>query len=262
MIPKIIHQIFPKDENNWHPIWKRCFSSWEKNFPRNEYNHVYWNDDDDLSNFVKDYYPMYFCFFENLPSKIMKIDLAKYFILHQYGGIYVDMDIFCYKNFYHNLTENFHVVENLNDEEKVSNCLMASEEKNQFFMKCVENSKFLIDKLTEDNFFEKYNWKKYSHIFTDSVLNCTGPHLLSKTFFDDSSYNQTNILSSKYYTNKFHYYGEELYTKHISTLLWVHEFDENKFGRNLTNSELTEVFERHKKINDLNEFDFYKNYVS
>ena len=98
-IPKIIHQTAPADKSKWNPEWYRCQETWKKYFPEPEYKHILW-DDDDLANFIKSEYPTYYDIYTSYDKNIKRIDMARYFILYKYGGIYADMDYMCFKNFY------------------------------------------------------------------------------------------------------------------------------------------------------------------
>jgi hypothetical protein len=91
MVPKIIHQIWwqgstniPKDYPNYIHTWKNK----NKNF-----KYMFW-DEHNIRTLLKEY-PMYIKRFNTLPMMIQKIDMAKYIILHKYGGILVDVDSEC-----------------------------------------------------------------------------------------------------------------------------------------------------------------------
>ena len=103
-IPKIIHHIAPEDQKRWHPIWVDCYNSWKTNFLENEYQYILWNDDNDIDSLIKNDYSQYWETYKNLPLHTQKIDFARIAILHKYGGIFTDMDVYCYQNFYEELT--------------------------------------------------------------------------------------------------------------------------------------------------------------
>jgi hypothetical protein len=96
-IPKIIHQIAPADKSRWHPIWEKCYPTWQKHFP--EFEHKMWNDGNDIDNFVRDYYPQYLEKYLKFEKHISRIEFVRFCLLHHFGGIYADMDMFCYRNF-------------------------------------------------------------------------------------------------------------------------------------------------------------------
>lgn len=245
MIPKIIHKIAPENESDWYTIWKKSYPSWKKHFSVDEYQHFLWNDEKDLENFIKNNYIQYYNYFCALPLKIMKIDIARLCILHYYGGIYSDMDMFCYKNFYENLLNRIYFVEHvfgvtINDEtEFLQNSLIASEKNHEFFISCIENS------------IQRYNWCLSNNIFdndlndrgvlTSIVLHVTGPFLIQDTFINYQLSKKDNLLSYEKYNNHPMYYDDSLYTKHVGTCSWIDKNSDDDFTKN---------------------FDFYRNYVT
>ena len=113
MIPKIIHHIAPKFPNSWHYFWQKCYDSWKTQF--SDYEFIMWNDKDDIDNFVKIHYKEHWNLYRAFPFHIMRIDFARLCILHKFGGIYADMDVFCYKNFEHLLTNEVYFLEKITD---------------------------------------------------------------------------------------------------------------------------------------------------
>jgi len=164
MIPKIIHQTGP-DPEKWHPIWKECSETWKNTFP--DFQYMYWTDDD-LRNLVKEKYSEFLDLYDSFPYHIMRVDFARFCILHSYGGIYADLDIYCYKNFYDLLKRDLYIVESWSKwGEKVQNSLMVSSPNQEFWEKCMFYSgvKFLLN--------QKNNYKEY-------ILESCGPRLISK----------------------------------------------------------------------------------
>lgn len=98
MIPKIIHQTAPADETKWPFLWKICQKTWQEKFP--DWQYMFWNDDD-LEKFIREEYPWFYETYMSYDKTIKRVDAARYFILHKYGGIYADMDYECLKNFEH-----------------------------------------------------------------------------------------------------------------------------------------------------------------
>lgn len=91
MIPKIIHQIWFQSEKNL-PLKYKIFQQTWKNQP--DFQYEFWDDQrirkDILGHCSKEWFHLY----DTFPTMIQKIDLAKYFILYLYGGVYIDMDVF------------------------------------------------------------------------------------------------------------------------------------------------------------------------
>ena len=136
-IPKIIHQTAPNLKERWHPIWKECQFSWKVNYPSPEYKYILW-DDNDCRELVKNKLSKYIEMYDSFPHDIMRIDFSRYCILYEYGGIYADMDIFCYENFYNELNKACYIVESHAKNEIMQNCLMISTAKN-FVWKSINN---------------------------------------------------------------------------------------------------------------------------
>lgn len=135
-IPKIIHQIAPKDRSKWPEAWSVCHKTWKDGLAGHE--HRLWSDEEDIDRFVKekfsDFYPVYASF----PNKIQRIDAVRYLILYEYGGIYADMDYCMMKDF----TRSAHiskgkgkasVTESPHENEKYQNSLMMSPAKHPFW---------------------------------------------------------------------------------------------------------------------------------
>ncbi len=88
MIPKIIHQIWIGDSE----IPQQCqlyIDSWKKHHPEWEYR--LWTDDNMIKLQNQDLY-------DSTTNVRQKADIARYELLYHFGGIYVDIDMECFKN--------------------------------------------------------------------------------------------------------------------------------------------------------------------
>lgn len=96
MIPKIIHQIwFQGQREITNPYHRYCQSLWKQQHP----GWTYWLwDAKAIEQLVASQYPEFRSLYEAYPLMIERIDVAKYFILEQYGGFYMDIDIECKKS--------------------------------------------------------------------------------------------------------------------------------------------------------------------
>lgn len=101
MIPKIIHRMWLDKNIDNNTIVPKKYNKYIESF--NKYNPEFkvefWNRD--KINKLFDEYPIikkYQDVWENLPHHIQKCDMARYFIMYLFGGIYIDLDFICYKN--------------------------------------------------------------------------------------------------------------------------------------------------------------------
>lgn len=93
-IPQIIHQIFfqgepaiPANYRHYHQTVHQHHPHWQQEF---------W-DEARARKFMQDNYPWFLPTFDAYPYKIQRFDAIRYFILHHYGGFYLDMDVECLK---------------------------------------------------------------------------------------------------------------------------------------------------------------------
>lgn len=215
-IPKIIHQIAPIDIKKWHPLWKECQETWKLKFPRPEYKYKLWNDEEDLENLIKNDFPFFLKIYKKYSRKIQRIDMARYFILYKYGGIYIDMDFYCYKNFYDKLNK-----EKLNITcspfidiykcEFLQNSLMASHKNNFIFLNIID---------------EAIRRHSQSALLDDDISKITGPELISdiyyklQSFFNPLNRKLYNPILCKDYDNEELYNKNTCYCKHFGTGQW------------------------------------------
>lgn len=237
MIPKIIHQVGPKDKNVWHPIWKKGHKSWENNFPEPEFKHILWEDSDQIDDFVKNNFSEYWEYYCNLPMHMLKIDFARICILYIYGGIFADLDFYCYSNFYSDLTDDLYVLESFeNEHTEVENPLMAATPKNQFFLDCLKKSKENY-KLIEKNKILTIDDPLYEHAIG-------GPMLIDMVYKEYDR--KISKLPRNFYNPFFDIYDETVKTKHFGTGMWGIDTIED-------------ILERYK-LNENNDDSFYNHY--
>jgi mannosyltransferase OCH1-like enzyme len=56
--------------------------------------HYFWTDDN-ADGFFEEHYPWFLSTWNSYPSIVQRADALRYFVLHQYGGVFLDMDLFC-----------------------------------------------------------------------------------------------------------------------------------------------------------------------
>jgi hypothetical protein len=223
MIPRIIHHIAPNDQSLWHPFWHKCRQSWLDQFFT--WDFILWNDQDDIDRLVYDHYKQYWNTYKSFSHHIMRIDFARLCLLHRHGGLYADMDYYCYQNFEHDLTEHsIYFVENLTEEftsATVENSLMGAECNSPFFLHTMNYSKACFIQFR--NRFSKNepgkNWRSYDNDFC--VNNSTGSGMLSVA--RDSFGNQhfdIGHLNTAQFNNRPSSYAPWYKAKHVHTSLW------------------------------------------
>ena len=260
MIPKIIHQTAPSNEKEWHPVWKLCNHSVKNVFK--DFQYILWNDED-IENFIIKNFPKKYQCFKNIPFHIIKIDLFRYALLYVYGGIYLDMDMYCYKNFFNDLNSDINLIESdcldeFQKKEVVQNSLMASTKNKNFFLKC-----FLKG-------LKRYKGIKFKENIHDNHYNIkytSGPLLLKDMFLKYKKFEKINLLSLKYFnTTNNYYYNPEHKVRHMASGMWGKEI--HTMFKNLKNSEnnIATLRDYHKLSYwvktrlDIDNFDFYKDY--
>lgn len=93
-VPKIVHQMW-KSGSDPPPETVRWQKGCKKLNPDLEFR-MY--DDDDLARFVEREYPKYLPLFRAL-SGVYMADMARVLLTYHYGGIYMDLDFYCYRPF-------------------------------------------------------------------------------------------------------------------------------------------------------------------
>lgn len=89
IIPKIIHYVWLGHGEKSEKI-KACIESWHKHCP--DYTFIEWNEDNfdvNYNDFTKRSY--------ELKQYAFTSDVVRLFALYNYGGIYLDTDVFMYK---------------------------------------------------------------------------------------------------------------------------------------------------------------------
>lgn len=95
MISRIVHQSWKTANIPYHVYNKRWIASWKTKNPDWEYK--LWTN---LDNFklIRDHYPEFLELYNSYSKDINRADMARYFYMHKYGGIYADLDFQCLKN--------------------------------------------------------------------------------------------------------------------------------------------------------------------
>lgn len=256
MIPKIIHQTGPSNISNWHPLWFPCAQSWKNQFSTFEYK--FWNDAQ-IDELVRTEYPDYWEMYQNFPIHIMKIDFVRLCFMHKFGGIYADLDVFCYQNFYSELKESVYLLENPMGNDPIENSLMCSEPEHEFWIECIKLTKHRYEyvKTKYPDMFRNIQLiagnRKYGLQFRPFfVFYITGTNHLSAAARMTSQ--TISTLQGILYNNNVMSYDSEYRTKHVHTGLWGKESIDIYKTDHAHQTLLRNV--------PISEFDFYTDYTN
>jgi mannosyltransferase OCH1-like enzyme len=216
-IPKIIHQLAPKNKKIWHPIWNRCQKSWFSKFKKFKY--IMWTDEK-IDSFIKKNYPKHFNLLNSCPLHIIKLDIVRYMILYRYGGIYVDMDVYCYENFFGDIKKNIYLNESISKKEVVQNSLMMCKKNHLFFKKCIELSLIRLKKTNLNILIKNYKKTNNKSKIDKSILYIGGPLLLSFLYKKYKDFFKIPLLSNNYFNVHYLNNSKNIKTKHMLTGFW------------------------------------------
>ncbi|EAU84871.2 MIPC synthase [Coprinopsis cinerea okayama7 len=131
-IPKIIHQTWKTDTlpPRWQPISQACRDMMP------DYEYMLWTDDSSRE-FIAQNYPWFLETFDSYEYPIQRADAIRYFVLHHYGGVYMDLDIGCLRPMDPLL--NYPVILPKTIPVGVSNDLMFAEKGHPFLLQTINN---------------------------------------------------------------------------------------------------------------------------
>lgn len=186
-IPKIFHQVwFDFKEGNGYEFpeaFEKYRESWLILHPEWEYR--LWTEDDFLKILPQELTELYYSY----NKMIKKVDFAKFVILFQFGGVYIDCDEECLKNI-EELMGEYDVV--LAFDYKIDKFVPNMSIINSFFASIPNHPLFsyLIDACPKF----KDNW----------VCHATGPTFIGKQFYEyyNNEKNQEYIKNIKIYMNE------------------------------------------------------------
>jgi len=184
------------DKSKWHPSWEKFQSSWRSNFPDFEYR--FWTDEDS-EELIRSKNEWFYECYKSYNENIKRVDASRYFILHEFGGIYADMDFECVKNFWDKLPqEKISFAESGGiSVSRVENALMASPRGHKFW-------DFLFAKLEDAK--------------NKSVFEATGPIFLDRCI---DQYLGTDDFLNILPRNQFSLGGKGKHAIHHQTGVWT-----------------------------------------
>lgn len=210
----IIHHISPKNQKKWHPVWKDCYKSFHNRW-KNKAEFRLWNDKQGINNLVKCSYPDYYKIYKAFPKHIMRIDFARLCILHKFGGLYADLDVFCYRSFGDKIhPTRFNIVEAPYGDVPVENALMYSPKGYNFTEQLMEfSAKIFVDEIQGKDV--DLDSKRGQLL----VGLTAGPQMVYNALMSFGKGNY-HILDGDLFNNHGLAYSPEFYTKHVLTGVW------------------------------------------
>jgi len=202
MIPKIVHQSY-KDKDSIPHFFLQSPKLIKEYMP--DWDYKFWSDEH-IDKFIKYNYPYGYDKWIELTPKIKRIDVSRYYILHYFGGVYMDMD--------------FHLKKDIEPILKDAN--IFSYKPYQAVVKGWDffGNAFMASEKEEPFWLDLINWI-YEQPSQDHVLQHTGPRGIGKFLVDKPQYN-THIFSHDTFCNSHcgDGIGKGEYGVHIRAATW------------------------------------------
>ncbi|KAG8831695.1 hypothetical protein FRC17_002726 [Serendipita sp. 399] len=89
-IPRIIHQTWKTDvlPDRWRIVAQGCRDL------MSDYDYKLWTDESSRT-FIEEHYPWFLDTYDGYTYPIQRADSIRYFVLHHFGGVYMDLDVGC-----------------------------------------------------------------------------------------------------------------------------------------------------------------------
>ncbi|QDT07304.1 Glycosyltransferase sugar-binding region containing DXD motif protein [Rubripirellula lacrimiformis] len=184
-IPKILHQTWKDDNVPEH--FAECVQSWKTHHP--DWQYRLWTDQDNRQ-LIADRYHWFLETYDRYPKAIQRADAIRYFILHRFGGMYVDLDFMCCKPLTPLLEGQacvvgrepvqhcrHHRVTNL-----LCNALMSAVPGHAFFEDVIQRLPEFIGHVENK----------------EPILSSTGPIMMSRVFEDFAAPDSVTVVPSRY----------------------------------------------------------------
>jgi len=178
-IPRILHQTWKTETlpDQWRGISQECRDLMP------DYEYKLWTDESSRQ-FINEHYPWFSSTFDAYEYPIQRADAIRYFVLHHFGGIYLDLDIGCLKPLDPLLV--YPVILPKTIPVGVSNDLMFAEPRHPFLQQTIHNL------VTFD-----HSWV----LNYPTVMFSTGPMFLSAQYglYNSAHVNEVRILPKSLY---------------------------------------------------------------
>jgi len=216
MIPKIIHQVYGifddgkplKDINEFDQSVKKT----KKFCKKYGYEYRMWNLKQCEKLIVEKYFH-YLILWNDFRYPIQKADFIRYIILYEYGGFYIDCDVYPIQDL-ESLRNNQEVFTHWNNNKNKLpyNAVMGSSQKNQLFL----NIMLLCEKQT----YEKQELKIYEKWKGRLIFQTTGERMLKKIVPKSSIFDLMLIHNEK---KKYHITADNPYFYDNNRSVWYEE---------------------------------------
>lgn len=181
MIPKIIHQTWKTETipERWKDAVDSCKTL------HKGYRYILWTHQT-MRKFVQKFYPDFYPTYQAYPHDIQRCDAFRYLVLYKYGGIYLDLGLFCKKKLDDFLQYDLVLSNSPNIKISYNNGLLMVIPKHPFFQYCIE----ALPKHIHDYYYLGTHWY---------VLNSTGPFFLTKMIRNYGKISNIYILKESEY---------------------------------------------------------------
>lgn len=222
-IPKIVHQTWssrdlPVDFERFQLSWRKHHAGWEYRF----------YDDEGCRSFIEEYCPELLAVYDAYPRQIQRVDLFRYLVVNEAGGVYADMDMECLRplgRLFEGRKCVFSVEAHLTMRRQrelsyrgpyqIGNCIFASIPGHPFLQRIIRRSLELADRPIASD---------------EDVEETTGPRMLTRLYESLPEEDRQGVavlpqiflLPPKEYPNFFPF-GMNMYAKHHFRGTWKEE---------------------------------------
>ncbi|WVR03699.1 hypothetical protein IAU60_000694 [Kwoniella sp. DSM 27419] len=206
-IPRLIHQTWKSDHlpDKWQKAWKEC----REGMP--DYEYMLWTDETSR-DFIAKHYPAHLHMFDTYKYPIQRADSIRYFILHHFGGVYMDLDIGCRRRLDPLLQGDWEVILPITKPVGVSNDLIFSS----------KGSAFMDDTVHGLSTFNHQYFTNYP-----TVMFSTGPMFLSAQY---ALYSSAHPLTETHPRAEVRILPKSLYGKNAPMSTVPHSFFSHFYG--------------------------------
>lgn len=220
LIPRVIHQTWksrdlPDDLQGYQISWKIHHPGWEYRF----------YDDEGCRSFVKTICPECLPLYDAYSRHIQRVDLFRYLVINQIGGVYADLDMECLRpldrllegkecvfSVEAHLTSQRQQELGYKDPYQIGNCIFASVPNHRFLVSIIARTRELA----------------YRPVASDKdVEDTTGPRMLTRLYHELPAVERRRVhvlpqiflLSPKEYPNLFPF-NLNMYARHHFRGTW------------------------------------------